>query len=240
MIYLLIRLAPALAGTMTGETMVSLIGGFTFIAASAMAIAQNDGKKVLAFSTVSNLGLIVACAGIGAQETIWAGVLLMIFHAVSKSMLFQAVGSVENSLGSRDIEDMHGLLLRMPKLTYIIGIGIAGMYLAPFGMLISKWAALRAFVDAGNFLLVLFLAYGSAMTMLYWTKWLSKLVSMHRTKEEAVKDITRRDQYLSMFVHCRLRMAASAFALPRWLETTWWPIPLSYELFGALPTRFSP
>lgn len=198
-VYLLIRLSPAMAGTM-GGTMVSLIGGFTFIACSMMAIAQNDGKKVLAFSTISNLGLIVACAGIGKEETIWAAVLLMIFHAVSKSMLFQAVGSIENILGSRDIESMHGLLLRLPKLTYIMGIGIAGMYLAPFGMLISKWVALKAFVDAGDVLLVLFLAYGSATTMLYWTKWLAKLISIHRTKEEA-KDITRRDQYLSMFVH---------------------------------------
>src|SRR5699024_5906735 len=70
-VYLLIRLAPALAGTLSG-VMVSFIGGFTFIVCSMMAIAQNDGKKVLAFSTISNLGLIVACAGIGVEETIWA------------------------------------------------------------------------------------------------------------------------------------------------------------------------
>ena len=198
-VYLLIRLAPALAGTL-GGMMVAFIGGFTFIMASMMAIAQNDGKKVLAFSTISNLGLIVACAGIGVEETVWAAVLLMIFHSVAKSMLFQAVGSIENSLGTRDIEAMHGLLLRLPKPTYIMGIGIAGMYLAPFGMLISKWVALKSFVDADNYLLVLFLAYGSATTMLYWTKWLSKLISLHHTKEP-VTDRTHRDQYLSMFVH---------------------------------------
>src|SRR5699024_3247861 len=52
-VYLLIRLAPALAGSTAGA-MVSFLGGFTFLAASMMAIAQNDGKKVLAFSTVSN------------------------------------------------------------------------------------------------------------------------------------------------------------------------------------------
>ena len=198
-VYLLIRLAPALAGTLSG-VMVSFIGGFTFIVCSMMAIAQNDGKKVLAFSTISNLGLIVACAGIGVEETIWAAILLTIFHSVAKSLLFQAVGSIENSLGSRDIESMHGLLLRLPKLTYLMGIGIAGMYLAPFGMLISKWVALKAFVDADNYLLVLFLAYGSATTMLYWTKWLSKLVSLHHTKE-VVHDKTHHNQYLSMFVH---------------------------------------
>ena len=165
-----------------------------------MAIAQNDGKKVLAFSTVSNLGLIVACAGIGEEETVWAAVLLMIFHSVAKSMLFQAVGSIENALGTRDIEAMHGLLLRLPRLTYVMGIGIAGMYLAPFGMLISKWVALRSFVDSNNYLLVIFLAYGSGTTMFYWTKWLSKLVSLHHTREP-VTDRTHRDQYLSMFVH---------------------------------------
>ncbi len=227
-VYLLIRLSPAMAGNMTGM-MVSLIGGFTFIAASMMAIAQNDGKKVLAFSTVSNLGLIVACAGIGAEETIWAAILLTIFHSVSKSMLFQAVGSIENSLGSRDIEDMHGLLLRLPRLTYIMGIGIAGMYLAPFGMLISKWVALRAFVDAGNILLVLFLAYGSATTMLYWTKWLCKLVSLHHTKVK-VQDVTRQDQYLSMYIHAACMLLLCLF-FP-FLATTVVD-PIIMEIFGT-------
>ena len=227
-VYLLIRLSPALCNTMTGMT-VAFIGGFTFIAASMMAIAQNDGKKVLAFSTISNLGLIVACAGIGAEETIWAAILLMIFHSVSKSMLFQAVGSIENSLGSRDIESMHGLLLRLPRLTYIMGIGIAGMYLAPFGMLISKWVALKAFVDADNYLLVIFLAYGSATTMLYWTKWLSKLVSLHHTKEKA-HDATLPDQYFSMYIHAA---ATLLLCLLFPLVSTYVVDPMIVELFGS-------
>ena len=198
-VYLLIRLSPALEGNMVG-LIVSSIGGFTFIMASMMAIAQNDAKKVLAFSTISNLGLIVGCTGIGAEETVWAAVFLMIFHSVSKSMLFQSVGAAENTLGSRDIEDMHGLIIRVPKLAYIMGIGIAGMYLAPFGMLISKWVALKAFVDSGNVILVLCIAYGSATTMFYWTKWLAKLICYHIPRE-TVRDVTRKDEYVSMFFH---------------------------------------
>lgn len=198
-VYLLIRLAPAMQGNLVG-IMVSSLGGFTFIMASMMAIAQNDGKKVLAFSTISNLGLIVSCAGIGVEQTVWGAIFLTIFHSVSKSMLFQAVGATENTLGSRDIEDMHGLILRAPKLAYIMGIGIAGMYLAPFGMLISKWVALKAFADSGNFPLVLCIAYGSATTMFYWTKWLTKLLTQHVAREE-VNDVTRKDEYLSMYVH---------------------------------------
>ena len=113
-IYILFRLAPAMTNTVTGN-MISFIGGFTFFVASLIAIAQSDGKKVLAFSTISNLGLMVACAGVGESETLWAGIFLMIFHAVSKSLLFQDIGATENAMHSRDIEDMHGLLYRLPR-----------------------------------------------------------------------------------------------------------------------------
>ena len=226
-VYLLIRISPALAGNLVG-IIVSSIGGFTFIMASMMAIAQHDAKKVLAFSTISNLGLIVGCAGIGAEETVWAAVFLMIFHSVSKSMLFQSVGATENTLGSRDIEDMHGLIIRVPKLAYIMGIGIAGMYLAPFGMLISKWVALKAFVDSGNFVLVLCIAYGSASTMFYWTKWLAKLLCYHIPRE-TVKDVTCKDEYVSMIFHAAT-MLLLCLLLP--LVAIWVVNPIVQELFG--------
>lgn len=203
-VYILLRLAPALHGTLAG-TMVSFIGGFTFIAASMLAISQSDAKKVLAYSTISNLGLITACAGVGATETIWAGIFLLIFHAISKSMLFQDVGAVENSLGSRNIEDMDSLMMKLPRLAYIMMVGIAGMFLAPFGMLISKWAALKAFVDASNTLLVLFLAFGSATTMFYWMKWFGKLLG--RSSIAPVKDITKKNEIISLYIHAFLMIA---------------------------------
>lgn len=226
-VYLLIRISPALSGNLVG-LIVSSIGGLTFIMASMMAIAQNDAKKVLAFSTISNLGLIVACSGIGVEETVWAAIFLMMFHAVSKSMLFQSVGATENTLGTRDIEDMHGLIIRVPWLAYIMGIGIAGMYLAPFGMLISKWVALKAFVDSGNVILVLCIAYGSATTMFYWTKWLSKLLCRHIPRD-TVKDVTRKDEYLSMLFHAGV-MLLMCLLLP--LVAGWLVNPIVRQLFG--------
>lgn len=199
-VYLLIRLAPAMSGNYAGQ-MVYLCGGFTFFVASCLAISQSDGKKVLAYSTISNLGLIVACAGAGYQETIWAAVFLIIFHAVSKSMLFQCVGAIENTTGSRDIEDMEGLAVRYPKLAFILMVGIAGMFLAPFGMLISKWAALKAFVDAPSTLMVLFIVFGSSTTMFYWTKWFAKILGIHESKG---KDVTQANEYISMYFHAVL------------------------------------
>lgn len=199
-VYLLVRLAVAMNGNYVGQ-MVYLCGGFTFLAASCLAISQSDGKKVLAYSTISNLGLIVACAGAGYQETIWAAVFLIIFHAVSKSMLFQCVGAIENATGSRDIENMQGLSVRYPKLAFILMVGIAGMFLAPFGMLISKWAALKAFVDAPSALMVLFIVFGSATTMFYWTKWFAKILGIGQGKE---KDVTQPNEYVSMYFHAML------------------------------------
>ncbi len=202
--YMLLRLSPALTDTAAG-VFTSLLGGFTFFLASLLAISQSDGKKVLAYSTISNLGLIVTCAGVGTPGAIWAGMFLMIFHAVTKSMLFQCVGAIENSSHSRDIEDMAGLILRLRRLAEIMILGIIGMYLAPFGMLIFKWAALKAFVDAGkyNIFLVILIAFGSSTTLYYWTKWLCKLVS-YNSECTPREDKTTFGQYLSMYIHALL------------------------------------
>jgi len=195
-VYLLLRLAPAMAGNKVG-IMITTIGGFTFFATSCLAISQSDGKKVLAYSTISNLGLITACAGVGREEAVWAGIMLMIFHAVSKSLLFLSVGAIENSSGSRNIEDMHGLIVKLPGLAYVMLIGIAGMFLAPFGMLISKWAALKSFIDSNNMLLVVFLVFGSATTLFYWTKWMASIIAVH-SNSEPIKDKTETDQWISI------------------------------------------
>jgi ech hydrogenase subunit A len=186
-VYLIIRLAPMLGDNLTGEVTV-LVGGVTFLAAAALAITQRDAKKVLAYSTISNLGLIVACAGIGTAESLWAALMLIVFHAIAKSLLFLSVGSTEHQLGSRDIEAMDGLYRISTPLTFCLVIGIAGMFIAPFGMLISKWAAMKAFVDSRNIVIVMIVAFGSTITLFFWTKWMGKLLAnAHHTHYENYK-----------------------------------------------------
>jgi ech hydrogenase subunit A len=175
-VYILVRLAPIFQATFSGYVL-AFIGALTFLFASGIAISQSNAKRVLAYSTIANLGLIVACAGIGTYEAIWAAILLIIFHAISKSLLFLSVGTVEHRIESRDIEDMNGLIMRMPRIAAVMVIGIAGMFLAPFGMLISKWAAIRAFIDAPyGFVFVIILAFGSALTLFFWAKWMGRLL----------------------------------------------------------------
>ncbi len=210
-VFLLIRIAPVLGFNVAG-IMVMMVGGVTFLLASLIAITQSDGKKVLAYSTIANLGLIVACAGIGSYESIWAGMLLIVFHAIAKSLLFLSVGTVEHNMGSRDIEDMHGLIVKLPEMALMMTIGIAGMFLAPFGMLISKWAALKAFIDSNNILIVMALVFGSAATLFYWTKWLGKLVAV-LSKSERIDSKLSRDEWLSLGTLSALTVAV-CFAFP--------------------------
>ena len=198
-VYLLVLFAPLFSQTWVG-IFLALIGAFTFLVTSALAISQSNAKKVLAYSTIANLGLITACAGIGTAQAIEAAILLIIFHAVAKALLFLCVGAVEHKIGSRDIEDMDGLLVRLPLLATMMVIGICGMYLAPFGMLISKWAALEAFLTAPlGCVFVALLAFGSAFTIFFWTKWLGKLF-MRMTRPPAEKIALHISEKLSVIV----------------------------------------
>jgi ech hydrogenase subunit A len=201
-VFLVIKLAPVLTGNIAG-LMVILVGGITFLMASFAAINQHNAKKLLAYSTVANLGLIVACAGVGTPGAVWAGVMLIIFHAVTKSLLFLCVGTAEHNIGSRDIEDMDGLFDKMPRLASFMLIGIAGMFLAPLGMLISKWAALSAFVDSGNIILILIICFGSAATLFYWTKWMGKMTSIV-AGEENIEGKVHREEWFTEGVHAIL------------------------------------
>lgn len=201
-VYIIVKLAPVLGFNPAG-IMVMMVGGITFVVASFIAISQSNAKKVLAYSTVANLGLIVTCGGIGSYEAVWAAILLIIFHAVAKSLLFLSVGTVEHNVGSRDIEDMDGLFVKMPKIAIFMVIGIAGMFIAPFGMLISKWAAMKAFIDSKNIILIMMIIFGSAATLFFWTKWLGKIIAV-MSKQQNIEGKVHNDEWVALGSHAFL------------------------------------
>ncbi len=173
-VYLVLRVAPAIHGTFLSQG-VALFGAFTFLAAAALAVGQSNGKKVLAYSTISNLGLIFACAGLNTADAIIAGMLLLIFHAIIKALLFLCVGTIEQHIASRDIEDMRGLYADMPLTALITVMGVIMMIMPPFGVLLSKWMVMEA--AASNLYVIIMLALGSALTVMYWARWAGTLMS---------------------------------------------------------------
>jgi ech hydrogenase subunit A len=172
-VYLIVRLAPAYVGTNL-STLVAVAGAFTFLITAVLAISQSNAKRVLAYSTISNLGLIIACAGLNTPLAISAAIMLIVFHAISKGLLFLCTGTIEQKIGSRDIEDMEGLISRQPALALITVMGILTMLLPPFAVLISKWAAIEASVRMP--VITLFFIVGSAATVVFWVKWVGKLL----------------------------------------------------------------
>jgi len=187
-VYLILRFAGVFQVRLAGF-MLGIIGGVTFLIASFIAITQSDAKKVLAYSTIANLGLVVLCGGIGTYEAVWAGILLIIFHAIAKGLLFLCVGIIEHKIHSRDIEDMSGLIITMPKISIMLQLGMAGMFLAPFGMLISKWAVLKALVDF-NPVLAVFIVFGGTATLFFWVKWMGRLLIVSGEPRDLEKNIS--------------------------------------------------
>ena len=230
-VFMIIKLAPVLGWNVAG-IMVMLVGGVTFLMASFAAISQTNAKKVLAYSTIANLGLIVACGGVGTAEAVWAGIMLIIFHAVTKSLLFLCVGTAEHQIGSRDIEDMDGLFERLPKLAAFMLVGIAGMFLAPFGMLISKWATMVTFIDSNNIILVVIICFGSAATAFYWTKWMGKLSATMAGRENIQKNVHKEET----FVHATLAALTVIVCLGFPLISSVMLVPYLEGTFGSVET----
>lgn len=229
-VFMLVKLAPCYLASPIPSMMVMLVGGITFLLCSFMAISQTNAKRVLAYSTIANLGLITACAGVGTPEAVWAASFLILFHAVAKSLLFLCVGTAEHHIGSRDIEDMDLLFERMPRLARYMMLGIMCMFIAPFGMLIAKWATLVSFVEMDQVALILILAFGSAATFMFWAKWLGKLSGIAGAPEN-VELTVHRSEWVAILLMAVL-LVASCVAIP--VISTWVVEPYIVSVYGSV------
>ncbi|MBU9713371.1 Na+/H+ antiporter subunit A [Evansella tamaricis] len=146
-IYLVARFTPVFGGTPEWFWIITSFGLVTLIWGSISAVRQTDLKAILAFSTISQLGLIMALLGLGsasfldsvAEVAIIAAIFHLINHATFKGSLFMVVGIVDHETGTRDIRKLGGLMAIMPVTFTISLIGIASMAgLPPFNGFLSK------------------------------------------------------------------------------------------------------
>lgn len=174
-VYMIFRVAPLIKQFTAMTVIVAGIGVLTFLIASVLAATQSNAKRLLAYSTISNLGLVVMCVGINTSAALVAGIFILIFHAVSKATLFLAVGVIDHEVGTRDIDEMGSLLVRMPFVTRVILVGAVSMVLPPFGLFAGKLLSFEASTHMPA--LILLLGIGSAATVLYYTKWVGHMIS---------------------------------------------------------------
>lgn len=126
-IFLLIRLWPILSGTDEWTWVVAGAGIATMLIGSFMAIFQHDLKGLLAYSTISHLGLITVLLGIGSPLAMVAAIFHTLNHATFKASLFMAVGIIDHESGTRDMRKLRGLLSMMPQTSILAIIASAAM-----------------------------------------------------------------------------------------------------------------
>lgn len=187
-VYLVARLAPAFATAGPWRPLVLGLGLASLFLGGYRALRQYDIKHLLAYGTVSQLGLMMVLFGAGIPEATLAGAALLVAHGAFKAALFMVVGVVDHQAHTRDVRVLDGLGRSLPVLAAVAAVSAASMAGLPllFGF-VAKEAAYEAFLHGGLALGSLVLAgvvAGSALTVAYsarfaWGAFASKAASEH-------------------------------------------------------------
>jgi multicomponent Na+:H+ antiporter subunit A len=166
-LYLVVRLSPLFAGNSLWSSTVKSVGIITLIWGGVLACKQTDLKALLAYSTVSQLGLIMLLLGLRTDTALLAALLHIVNHAAFKGALFLTAGAVEHATGTRDLRELGGLRTAMPLTALaatLAALSMAG--LPPLGGFVSKELFYDSLLKGGSVFLVLAIA-ASCLTFFY-------------------------------------------------------------------------
>ncbi|WP_347139073.1 monovalent cation/H+ antiporter subunit A [Paracoccus sp. SSK6] len=150
-VFLLVRFSPVLGGTEAWFFTVTGAGCITLVLGAAVALYRHDLKGLLAYSTISHLGLITALAGIGGPVAILAAIFHICNHAVFKASLFMAAGIIDHETGTRDMRRLSGLFRPMPFTALLAIVAASAMAGVPLlNGFLSKEMFLAEAVDWHN------------------------------------------------------------------------------------------
>ncbi|MCX6575348.1 MAG: proton-conducting transporter membrane subunit, partial [Candidatus Aminicenantes bacterium] len=145
------------------------LGAVSIVVAAFLALGQKDMKRMLAYSSISQVGYVVLGLGIGTPLGIAGGLFHLFNHAVAKGLLFLNSGSVQQSTGTRNLDEMGGLARRMPvtAATNLVGsLSISGV--PPLGGFWSKLIIIMALVQADEWFLAVVAVLASVLTLWYY------------------------------------------------------------------------
>jgi NADH-quinone oxidoreductase subunit L len=164
-VYLLARFYPAFADVPGWRTTVVVVGVASALLAGWMALVANDLKRSLAYSTISQLGVMVYAVGVGA---VFASQFHLLSHAIFKALLFLAAGAVIHAVGTRDLDRMGGLARTMPFVRRVFVIGFLGLAAIPIANgFFSKELVVEGGALGGPPWAFLLMILGGGLTALY-------------------------------------------------------------------------
>jgi NADH-quinone oxidoreductase subunit L len=151
-VFLVVRTFDIFEASQIAMNTVAIIGAFTAIFAATIGLAQNDIKRILAYSTVSQLGYMMLALGVGSTD---AAMFHLFTHAFFKALLFLGAGSIIHSVHTQDIREMGGLGKKMKITAWTFGIGALALSgIPPFSGFWSKDAVLTAALDKAPILFI--------------------------------------------------------------------------------------
>jgi multicomponent Na+:H+ antiporter subunit A len=147
------------------------LGSATILIGAIFMLAQNDLKRLLAFSTISQLGYIVVGLAIGTPLGVAAGLFYCLSHALFKGTLFLCAGAVQHATGTRDLRQLGGLAASMPSTARIWIVAAAAIIGVPLtNGFVAKWLLFNAALADGLVLVVLVAWFGSILTAFCFLK----------------------------------------------------------------------
>lgn len=153
------------------STILIVLGVISMVVGAILAIGQEDLKRLLAYSSISQIGYVILGIGVGTPLAIVGGLFHLINHAAFKSLLFLGSGAVEYSTGTRQLEKMGGLSKKMPLTSATSTIGFLSISgIPPFNGFWSKLIIIIGVAQAGRYYLAGLTVVVSFLTLLYFIK----------------------------------------------------------------------
>ncbi|MCP4599397.1 MAG: monovalent cation/H+ antiporter subunit D family protein [Proteobacteria bacterium] len=157
-------------------TILSWLGAFAIIAGSVIAISQSDIKRMLAYSSVAQIGYIVLGVGLANRLGMTGGLLHIVNHAFMKCCLFLVAGSIIYKTGIRNIKQLRNLYIKMPYTTAAFTIAAFSMIgIPPTCGFFSKLYLILGSIDAGQWVFVVVILLSSLLNLIYFTNVLKHM-----------------------------------------------------------------
>ena len=170
-VYLVARMYSLAAWPNAWNTVVVALGCATMLVGALYALIQVDLKRLLAFSTISQLGYILTALGLGTGLGIAAGVFYCVSHGLFKGTLFLCAGVVQHATGTRDLRRLGGLAAPLPNTTRVWLVASAAIIGVPLtNGFVAKWLLFTAALDADRMLVVLIAWLVSVFSSFYILK----------------------------------------------------------------------
>ncbi len=155
---------------------IALIGGFTAFMAATMGLVSNDIKRVIAYSTISQLALMFAALGMASEVGWFGGIFHLLSHSIFKALLFLAAGAVIHAVHTNNLDEMGGLRRYMPITFWTSLIGVLALSgVPPLSGFWSKDILIESALEAGNIPVYLLMVGASILTFIYSLRWLYKV-----------------------------------------------------------------